>query len=179
MPYSWKGVYGAGEIPQKGDIVRCVATAYTSVRYGDRRVVQGVDDGCIILVNVASPHGTSPYKASSFELVSRSAQLVEQGRHATARQQFQAVVTQGEPKVAQYLHVAYRIPGERSEWATTAALIRGGDLMVVSSTSGEKLKEEIKIRIENYPDEAWVILGGMAIASGKRRPAVDVTFRSL
>lgn len=163
MAYSWKGVHGAGEEPQKGDIVRCISTAYVGVRYGDKRVVQGVDDGCVILHNFASPHGTSPYKASSFELV--------------ARQGYQHQVGKQETK---YMHIAIKQYDGFSFTDLAHQINKNGmDFDMLADTNGAALKQRVQARIEANPDEVWLILGGQTIASGRRRPSVDVSFRSL
>lgn len=169
MPYSKNGRWAGGDFPQKGDIVRCVSTAYTGVRRGDKRVVLDVDDGCILLWNEQSPHNKkSPYKASSFELVSRAAP-------------YQQLVTQGEKKMAQYIHVAILTDGDGFSWSELAKQINSNvvDFDMMADTDGTVLKERLKARIEHNPDEVWIMLGGHTIASGKRRPAVDVNFRSL
>lgn len=189
MPYSKQQWWGGGEYPREGDIVKCVSTKYSSVGVGEQRVVLGVRDNCIELVNyLRDPAGwkTSHYKSEGFELVSRPAnykEMVERAKNFVSRSQLDAVIKHGEKKVTQYLHVAFRTDGEGFNWAYLAANINTNspaDIpMMVAATSGEELKQRIKARIEQHPDEVWVLLGGHGVASGKRRPAVDVTFRSL
>lgn len=169
MGYSNDGMWGCGERPQKGDVVRCVANCYMSIKRDETRVVFSVRDGNIELENSkrTTPYGTSFYKASSFELVERR----------TPPYQIQPQ----EKKMTQYLHLALLTDGEGFSWSELADQINENVLPVkyMAGTSLEELKARIKIRIENNPDELWVILGGMGTASGKRRPAVDVKFTHL
>lgn len=186
MAYSKDGMWGCGAQPREGDIVKCIANCYTSIRVGEQRVVLAVRDGNIELANYKrDPSGwkTSFYKSASFELVSRPVdykEMVERAKNFVARSQLDAVIKHGENRMNQYLHVAILTDGDGFSWPDLADRINSDPLSIhiVAATSGEELKARIKARIETYPDEVWVILGGMSVASGKRRPSVDVTFQA-
>lgn len=168
MPYSWKGVYGAGEEPQKGDIVRCRVNCYCGVHQGDVRIVLEVEDGAIWLKNNRSPYkGQSRYRASSFELINRAAS-------------YQQLAAQGQPQETKYMHIAIR-QHDGFSYDELVKQINTNPLSLdfIADTNGAALKQRVQARIEANPDEVWLILGGHTVASGKRRPAVDVSFRSL
>jgi hypothetical protein len=166
-------IYHNGCYAVEGDLVRCKDYGYSSIRYNGLAKVLRVEDGCIVLDNRDSPYGTSPFKASNFQLVRRAVPKVPDALHAWTHQ-----LEQQEKK---YMHVAIRTDGEGFSPSHLATQINSNELSsrIIADTNATALKEKIKARIEIYPDEVWIILGGHTVASGKRRPAVDVSFRPL
>lgn len=160
-------IYRNGFYAAEGDIVRCMDSDYSSIRRGETATVLCVEDGCIVLNNRDSPHGTSPFKASNFGLAHRA-----------------STFAQDQPQERQekkYMHFAIRTDGEGFSFDQLAKQINDNQLAchIIADTNGADLKQKIRARIETFPDEVWLILGGHTIASGKRRPSVDVSFRSV
>lgn len=133
-----------------GDYVKCVVDWYASINRGENRRIQRIENGCIILINGKSPNGTSPYRPDRFALQAR--------HHPWHRQK----------KGTNMLHMAIRVNPQMSydEIATTIREREGAEMsrMIIAAVTQPELKERIKARLSQYPEEKWLCLSGNTIA---------------
>lgn len=150
-----------------GDYVKCVTGAYVSIEIGQVKKVLAVDEGrnTITINNEMSPVGTSDYMAYNFRLVRRSACDKTQDKETPMGMLHVAIrIKDGEG----YQDIARRINDHHAEIDADSV----PDMM--ADTSPNALKERIKVRIRQYPNERWLILSGNTIAETSSPP---VSFR--
>lgn len=143
-----------------GDYVKCATIQYTSINKDERRRVQRIEDGNIVLINHISPYGTSPYNPRNFTIHARY-----QKPHMY------------EQKETPMLHIAIELRNNAS-FEDMASFLRHASSppVILADTSQSALKERIKARLASYPDEKWLILSGNTIGERAEPP---VRFRSI
>ncbi len=147
-----------------GDYVECRIDHYASIRRGERRRVQAIEDGNVVLNNNGSPYGTSQYRVCNFKLAGR--------HHAWHYNHKEA---DNMPKNT--LYAALEIGDLSYEQCAAMANSEQNRLRCMrADTSFASLKEWINQRIRANPDERWLILSGTVLAEISAPP---VTFRPL
>ncbi len=141
-----------------GDYVECRIAHYASIRRGERRRVQRIENGRIVLNNNGSPHGTSPYRVCHFKLAER--------HHAWHK-------TQEATMAKNTLYVAVRI-NDMSYQQVAHALNSNMQMEAEARTSYEELQAFLRMRIQCNPIERWLVLTGTTLAEISAPP---VSFR--
>lgn len=140
-----------------GDYVRAEVDHYKSVRRGEQRRVYGIEDGCIVLHNDQRrwPHQTSPFRSYNFKLAGR--------HHPWHKQQDNPVA-----KIA--IYIAIRTDGDNfQQMADRIDSFKpmhdlGMSALIMSETSLNLLKERLTKRIQDHPEETWLITTATTLA---------------
>jgi hypothetical protein len=166
----WYVLDGRGNRIYAGDYVRCSVGHYESIRCGEHRRVQRIENECIILNNCLSPHGTSPYRPHKFVLHGRYHPFHGIHKNPIKKQEAQLA------KNALYIAVAlnYHSYGRIADAVNGVKSV--GYVEVHADTSFESLKAWLNQRIRANPEERWLILSGTTLAEISAPP---VSFRSV
>jgi hypothetical protein len=151
---------GCGQRVYAGDYVECIVHNYSSIRFGERRRVQDIQNDNYVLNNGKSLHGTSQYRPYNFKLAGR--------HHSYHKAQEKAM---SKP----VLYVALRTRGRSYE--TIADDINKSSMHssgngIHADTSYDSLQGWLRQRICVYPDEVWLILSGTTLAEISSPPVV-------
>jgi len=152
--------YADGNEARPGDWVTCISSQYSSIREGERRQVIRVEEDNIVMKNRDCLHGTSPYRSRNFVLINRAQPKQEKNS---------------------MFHIAVQC-ADKAYAPTYSELVEAinhggtGFPMMIADTSGDALKEKVRVRIEKNPSERWVLLSGHTLGELAAPP---VRFRSL
>lgn len=161
----------SGQRVYEGDYVKCGVDFYSSIKRGDQRRVQRIEDECIVLNNGSSPYGTSLYRSCNFNL---SGRMAPAHRNKMAHDAME-LVNQQENKTM--LHIALEIGeapvGNIVSWFNNGNWPKNS---AMSDTSADALKERIRARLSLHPLEKWLIFSANTIGERADPP---VRFRSV
>jgi len=140
-----------------GDYVECRTDGYPSMPMGQRRRIQEIVNGCIVLAN-NTEYGYSNYTPTNFRRASQ---------HSPQHKKEQKVM----------LHIAIRTT-PNFDYAALAIALNDvtAPIHFLADTSQDALKEKLRVRIGLHPDEKWLILSGNTIAEMASPP---IRFRSV
>lgn len=149
----------SGERIYVGDYVQCKARYYDSLKYNERRRVQAIQDGCLVLNNTTSPIGTSLFRADRFRLAGRY-----HGWHRNSKQETTTMI-----------HIAVLWTPGLDMVAVINGVSHNSSTLLAGHTK-EEIQERIRTRLSQYPDEKWLICSGNTIGERADPP---VRFRSI